>query len=60
MRNRDLAAASRSWRRDRELAFNGAEDLTPSDFYRNADATGAREWARLVVGLVRPHVPESR
>ena len=53
-----LAAASRDLRRDRELAFYGAEDLTPSDFYREVDATGAREAARLVVGLVRPHVVE--
>ena len=53
-----LAAASRDLRRDRELAFYGAEDLTPSDFYREADATAAREAARLVVGLVRPQVVE--
>jgi len=51
-----LAAASRTLRRDRELAFYGAEDLTPSDFYRKGDATDARESARLVVKLVRPHV----
>ena len=51
-----LAAVSRSLRRDRELAFYGAEDLTPSDFYRQADADEARTAARLVVGLVRPHV----
>lgn len=52
-----LAAASRVLRRDRELAFYGAEDLTPSDFYRGRDATEAREHARVVVALVRPHVP---
>jgi hypothetical protein len=52
-----LAAASRALRRDRELAFYGAEDLTPSDFYRKTDATAARDSARLVVKLVRPHVP---
>jgi HEPN domain-containing protein len=51
-----LADASRSLRRDRELAFYGAEDLTPSDFYRRQDADSAREAARLVVGLVQPHV----
>ncbi len=55
-----LGAASRALRRDRELAFYGAEDLTPSDFYRKGDATDARESARLVVRLVRPHVPASR
>jgi len=51
-----LAAASRSLRRDRELAFYGAEDLTPSDFCRQPDADEARASARLVVGLVRPYV----
>jgi HEPN domain-containing protein len=51
-----LADASRSLRRDRELAFYGAEDLTPSDFYRKADAVAARDAARLVVERVRPHV----
>ena len=54
-----LAAASRELRRDRELAFYGAEDLTPSDFYRQADADDARETAQRVVDLVRPHVPSS-
>ena len=52
-----LAAASRELRRDRELAFYGAEDLTPSDFYRQADADQARATARRVVDLVCPHVP---
>lgn len=51
-----LAAASRDLRRDRELAFYGAEDLTPSDFYRQPDAAAARAAARLVVECVRPHV----
>ena len=51
-----MADASRSLRRDRELAFCGAEDLTPSDFYRQADADEARAAARLVVGLVGPLV----
>ncbi len=51
-----LAAASRDLRRDRELAFYGAEDLTPSEFYREPDAASAREAARFVVELVRPHV----
>jgi HEPN domain-containing protein len=52
-----LAAISRDLRRDRELAFYGAEDLTPSGFYTNADADRARAGARLVVTSVRPHVP---
>jgi hypothetical protein len=51
-----LADASRGLRRDRELAFYGAADLTPSDFYRKGDAEHARQAARLVVRLVRPHV----
>ena len=52
-----LAEASRQLRRDRELAFYGAEDLTPSEFYKRRDAEKARQAARLVVRLVRPHVP---
>jgi hypothetical protein len=51
-----LAQASRELRRDRELAFYGAEDLTPSSFYSRADATRARDAARSVVAAVRPHV----
>jgi HEPN domain-containing protein len=46
-----LAEVSRSLRRDRELAFHGAEDLTPSSFYSREDATRALEGARLVVKL---------
>jgi hypothetical protein len=52
----DLAEASRNLRRDRELAFYGAEDLTPSDFYKRRDADEARQAARMVVRFVRPHV----
>lgn len=51
-----LAATSRGLRRDRELAFYGAEDLTPSDFYREPEAAEARAAARFVVERVRPHV----
>jgi HEPN domain-containing protein len=51
-----LAELSRDLRRDRELAFYGAEDLTPSRFYREVDATRAREAARLAVSLVKPVV----
>ena len=51
-----LAAASRALRRDRELAFSGAEDLTPSEFYRQEDADEARAAARFVVERVAPHV----
>ena len=52
----ELAQASRSLRRDRELAFYGTDDLTPSAFYRRDDATVAREAARQVVGLIAPQV----
>ncbi len=51
-----LAAASRSLRRDRELAFYGAQDIVPYDFYKEADASEAREAARFVVASVAPSV----
>ena len=51
-----LAAISRSLRRDRELAFYGAEDLTPSGFYARADGEQARDGARRTVELVKPHI----
>ena len=51
-----LGGISRELRRDRELAFYGAEDLTPSGFYRREDAERAREGARTTVRLVKPHV----
>jgi len=51
-----LARISKDLRRDRELAFYGTEDLTPSDFYTREDALHAREGARVTVGLVKPHV----
>ena len=51
-----LANVSRQMRRDRELAFYGAEDLLPGDFYSHGDAETARSQARRVVGLVYPHV----
>jgi HEPN domain-containing protein len=54
-----LGAISRDLRRDRELAFYGAEDLTPSGFYSRQDAERAFDGARTTVTLVRPHVPES-
>jgi HEPN domain-containing protein len=51
-----LAGISRQLRRDRELAFYGAEDLTPSSFYRESDAVLARDSARDVVATVAPVV----
>lgn len=53
----ELAQISKGLRRDRELAFYGAEDLTPSGFYSKIDAERAREGARRTVGAVKPHVP---
>ncbi len=54
-----LAAISRDLRRDRELAFYGAEDLTPSTFYSKDDASRALEGARTVVRLAGPLVVAS-
>lgn len=51
-----LAEASRQLRRDRELAFYGAADLVPSDFYSRGDAASARETARRTVEAVQPVV----
>jgi hypothetical protein len=48
----ELVAISRSLRRDRELAFYGSEDLTPSDFYQKSDADTARTGSRRVVDAV--------
>ena len=53
----ELAAVSRELRRDRELAFYGAEDLTPSSFYSRDDAVRAFDGVRLVVTAVSPVVP---
>jgi HEPN domain-containing protein len=55
----ELADASRQLRRDRELAFYGAEDLTPGEFYTRADADRALGYARRVVELVSHHVPDT-
>lgn len=52
-----LAAVSRDLRRDRELAFYGAEDLTPSAFYSRDDAARARDGARFVAEAVGRAVP---
>lgn len=54
-----LTAISRDLRRDRELAFYGAEDLTPSGFYSRSDGERARDGAARVVALVTPHVPRA-
>ncbi len=48
----ELVAISKSLRRDRELAFYGSEDLTPSDFYQRPEAEQALAGARRVVEVV--------
>ena len=50
----ELMRISKNLRRDRELAFCGSEDLTPSEFYSREDASEALEQARLVYAVVRP------
>ncbi len=52
----ELKGISRELRRDRELAFYGAEDLVPGDFYTREDAEHAREAARTVIAVVTAHV----
>ncbi len=51
-----LVSISKSLRRDRELAFYGMEDLTPSDFYAEEDANSAREGANFVFKTIRDSV----
>jgi HEPN domain-containing protein len=48
----EMVRISRFLRRDRELAFYGSEDLTPSEFYTREDAATALGYARLVYGEV--------
>jgi len=43
---------SRSLRRDRELAYYGSEDLTPSEFYQEKDAKEALGFAKFIVEIV--------
>jgi HEPN domain-containing protein len=52
----ELAEISRDLRRDRELAFYGAEDLTPSGFYTRRDGERARIQASRTVAAVKPYV----
>ena len=52
-----LCKISKSLRRDREIAFYGTEDLTPSEFYAKDDAKQAIEDARFVVKIVRTAMP---
>ena len=43
---------SKTLRRDRELAFYGSEDLTPSEFYKKDDAESAMEQAEWIVKIL--------
>lgn len=47
-----MGRISRQLRRDRELAFYGSEDLTPSEFYKEEDAMQARQDAAWVLERV--------
>jgi len=51
-----LISISKSLRRDRELAFYGTEDLTPSDFYAEEDASTARDGANFVFKIIRESI----
>lgn len=46
-----LAKISRSLRRDRELAYYGSEDLTPSEFYKKDDGKDALDSAKFVYNV---------
>lgn len=47
-----LVQASKSLRGDRELAFYGSEDLTPSEFYNQSDAETPMAYARQTRAIV--------
>lgn len=47
-----ITEISRRLRRDRELAFYGSEDLTPSEFYKKEDAVLAQQEATWIVSTV--------
>ena len=51
-----FAKISKNMRRDREIAFYGSEDLTPSEFYSRDDAELAISEARYIVDTVKPFV----
>jgi HEPN domain-containing protein len=57
------AEISRKLRRDRELAFYGSEDVTPSTFYKRKDAEEAKAMAEEILSgaapLLRPAPPAS-
>jgi HEPN domain-containing protein len=53
-----LIEASKTLRRDRELAFYGSEDLTPSEFYSESDAREALQLAAKTHQLVKDAIGE--
>ena len=55
-----MSAISRKMRRDRELSFYGSEDLTPSEFYKMADAQTALDEARWLIDWVSRRVLPAR
>jgi HEPN domain-containing protein len=54
----ELIVISRDLRRDRELAFYGTEDLTPSEFYSKKDATKALGQAKRAIEIVEGIIRE--
>jgi HEPN domain-containing protein len=50
---------SRRMRRDRELAYYGSEDLTPSEFYKEADAKKAFDDTVDIVQTIKPFVAKA-
>jgi hypothetical protein len=54
IRHRRGVRDSRKLRRDRELAFYGSEDVTPSTFYTRGDAEEARAMAEEVFSALDP------
>lgn len=47
---------SKLLRKDRELAFYGSEDVTPSSFYERGDAEEAIAMARETLATVEPWI----
>ena len=54
----EMMRISKTLRRDRELAFYGSEDLTPSEFYTEEDALQAMNQARWIHDTVKAAVKE--
>jgi hypothetical protein len=48
---------SKHLRKDRELAFYGSEDVTPSSFYSRADADEAKAMAEEILATTEPWIP---